>query len=369
MKAPLTIIAIAIGLDINLQSQELNHLTDVTVDVRSLYIGNDSSSTTNGATYNIALGKTALKSITTGDKNTAIGDDALSLNNTGSSNTASGYQTLYNNSSGNDNTASGCMALSQNTSGYSNTAYGSYSLKTNTTGHSNTAYGYKSLIYNKGSFNTAYGTNSSYNNNTGEKNTTIGYNALQDESSGSNNTALGYGTKLSSSLGTNQTVIGYEAQGQADNSVVLGNSEVTKIYMAQDAGATVYARGGNFTGDMTIGGNILVSSDARLKANIVSLGATLAKLLLIDGKTYTMKKDGKQKIGVLAQDIEKIFPELVSEDDNKILAVNYQGLIPILINALKEQNSKLTERSSKLKKVDVKISKLKLLVEKLIAHK
>ena len=53
----------------------------------------------------------------------------------------------------------------------------------------------------------------------------------------------------------------------------------------------------------------------------------------------------------------------------EILAVNYQGLIPILINALKEQNSKLTERSSKLKKVDVKISKLKLLVEKLIAHK
>ena len=77
-----------------------------------------------------------------------------------------------------------------------------------------------------------------------------------DNSSGINNTALGYGTKLSNSLGTNQTVIGYEAQGQADNSVVLGNSEVTAIYMAQDAGATVYARGGNFTGDMTIGGDI-----------------------------------------------------------------------------------------------------------------
>ena len=369
MKAPLTIIAIAIGLDINLQKKKLNDLSDALVAGTSLYVGNDPSSTTDSATSNIALGKTALKSITTGDKNTAIGDDALSLNNTGSSNTASGYQTLYNNSSGNDNTASGCMALSQNTSGYSNTAYGSYSLKTNTTGHSNTAYGYKSLIYNKGSFNTAYGTNSSYNNNTGEKNTTIGYNALQDESSGSNNTALGYGTKLSNSLGTNQTVIGYEAQGQADNSVVLGNSEVTKIYMAQDAGATVYARGGNFTGDMTIGGNILVSSDARLKANIVSLGATLAKLLLIDGKTYTMKKDGKQKIGVLAQDIKNVFPELVSEDDHEMLAVNYQGLVPVLINALKEQNRKFKKQNYKFKEQNSEISRLEQLVEKLIAHK
>ena len=291
----------------------LNHLTDVLVDDRSLYIGNDPSSTTDSATSNIALGKTALKSITTGDKNTAIGDDALSLNNTGSSNTASGYQTLYNNSSGNDNTASGCMALSQNTSGefeyrvLVSQALLRLTLQDIRIPHMGTQALFS--IYFRVSSIPHLGSNSlHYNNNTGEIITPqSGYEALQDETSGSYNTALGYGTKLSNSLGTNQTVIGYEAQGQADNSVVLGNSEVTKIYMAQDAGATVYARGGNFTGDMTIGGNILVSSDARLKANIVSLGATLAKLLLLDGKTYTMKKDGKQKIGVLAQDIEKMY--------------------------------------------------------------
>jgi len=141
---------------------------------------------------------------------------------------------------------------------------------------------------------------------------------------------------------TNQTVIGYEATGQTDNSVVLGNDNVTAIYMAQDAGATVYAGDGDFTGNMTIGGDVFVNSDARLKANIVSLGSTLAKLLLVDGKTYTMKKDGKQKIGLLAQDIKNVFPELVSEDDHEMLAVNYQGLIPILINALKEQDAKIS---------------------------
>ena len=81
----------------------------------------------------------------------------------------------------------------------------------------------------------------------------------------------------------------------------------------------------------------------RLKANIMSLGSTLAKLLLIDGKRYTMKKDGKQKIGVLAQDIQKVFPELVTTDDKDMLAVNYQGLVPVLINALKEQQSEIDE--------------------------
>ena len=85
------------------------------------------------------------------------------------------------------------------------------------------------------------------------------------------------------------------------------------------------------------------SLDLRIKTNIVSLGSTLAKLLLIDGKTYTMKKGGKQKIGVLAQDIQKVFPELVTTDDKDMLAVNYQGLVPVLINALKEQQSEIDE--------------------------
>jgi hypothetical protein len=114
--------------------------------------------------------------------------------------------------------------------------------------------------------------------------------------------------------------------------------------------------------DLTVEGDVVVSSDARLKANIVSLGATLAKLLLIDGKSYTMKKDGKQKIGVLAQDIQKVFPELVSTDDRDMLAVNYQGLVPVLINALKEQDAKMKEQQSD-------IDELKVMVKQLMSDK
>ena len=122
-------------------------------------------------------------------------------------------------------------------------------------------------------------------------------------------------------------------------------------------GTGTYAFNGNTTvsNDLTVSGDVVVSSDARLKANIVSLGSTLSKLLLIDGKSYTMKKDGKQKIGLLAQEIREVFPELVSEDANEMLAVNYQGLVPVLINALKEQ--------------DDKISRLEVLVEKLMSDK
>ena len=48
-------------------------------------------------------------------------------------------------------------------------------------------------------------------------------------------------------------------------------------------------------------------------------------------------------LSIRAQEIQKVFPELVSEDDNEMLAVNYQGLVPVLINALKEQQSEIDE--------------------------
>ena len=100
----------------------------------------------------------------------------------------------------------------------------------------------------------------------------------------------------------------------------------------------------NYDGSATLSGELTVESDARLKANITSLGNTLSKLLLIDGKTYTLKsQESIEKIGLLAQDIQKIFPELVKEsgDEQGTLSINYQGLIPILINAIKEQQTEL----------------------------
>ena len=172
--------------------------------------------------------------------------------------------------------------------------------------------------------------------------------------SGESSTSMGGGTTAS---GNNSTSMGSGTTASDFGSLVIGqyNSSGSSVTNSEDSFSTantafVIGNGtyGNtsdafkvlFNGDTTIGndltvsGDVVVSSDARLKANIVSLGATLAKLLLIDGKSYTMKKDGKQKIGVLAQDIQKVFPELVSTDDRDMLAVNYQGLVPVLILSL-----------------------------------
>ena len=124
---------------------------------------------------------------------------------------------------------------------------------------------------------------------------------------------------------------------------VIGNGDIN---------TQAYARGSKpsnafivyYDGDATLSGDLTVNSDARLKSNIMSLGSTLAKLMKIDGKTYTLKSNKKEnKIGLLAQEIEEVFPELVKEGEDKdgTLSVNYQGLIPVLINAIKEQQNQI----------------------------
>ena len=135
------------------------------------------------------------------------------------------------------------------------------------------------------------------------------------------------------------------------------SNSLAKISSGGGYNLTLSSEGGTITAsnNLTVSGDVTISSDARLKSNIVSLGSTLSKLLLIDGKSYIMNKSGEEKIGILAQEVQEVFPELVSEDENEMLSVNYQGLVPVLINAVKEQEDK--------------ISRLEKLVEQLISEK
>mgnify|MGYP001301659304 CR=1 FL=1 len=70
--------------------------------------------------------------------------------------------------------------------------------------------------------------------------------------------------------------------------------------------------------------------------------------------------NNKQKIGLLAQEIETVFPELVSENNN-IKSVNYQGLVPVLINAIKEQHheiERLKKQEERLRLLEQKVNAL-----------
>jgi hypothetical protein len=96
------------------------------------------------------------------------------------------------------------------------------------------------------------------------------------------------------------------------------------------------------------------SSDARLKQNIESLGGALDKLAGIRGVSYQWNEDsmlvgkipGTQEIGVIAQEVEAVYPELVTTDEMGYLRVNYNGLVGVLFAAIRELNAKLEARET-----------------------
>ena len=93
---------------------------------------------------------------------------------------------------------------------------------------------------------------------------------------GSNNVVIGSGSDPSAADGSNQIVVGYDATGQANNSVTLGNADVTAVYMAQDKGATVYAAGMVVSDDGTIGSESDANAIAISSGGVVTLSAATA---------------------------------------------------------------------------------------------
>ncbi|WP_462248644.1 tail fiber domain-containing protein [Ferruginibacter sp.] len=96
------------------------------------------------------------------------------------------------------------------------------------------------------------------------------------------------------------------------------------------------------TGNLSIDGTLSQNSDARLKKNIHLLRNSLQKILLLNGYQYNWiekNSDRSLQTGVLAQEIEKQMPELVKTDIEGTKSVNYSGMIPYLIEAVKELKS------------------------------
>ena len=82
------------------------------------------------------------------------------------------------------------------------------------------------------------------------------------------------------------------------------------------------------------------SSDRNLKENIQVIQNPIEKVQSIQGVSFDWKEYKQSSLGVIAQDVEKVLPELVSENDGK-KAVNYNGLIGLLIEAVKEQQQQI----------------------------
>jgi len=105
------------------------------------------------------------------------------------------------------------------------------------------------------------------------------------------------------------------------------------------------------TGDAWLQGTLTQNSDVRLKTNIEPLSKTLQSIQQINGYTYNWKDKSNpdEQIGLLAQELKKVYPQLVKENANGELSVNYSGMVPVLLEAIKELQQRVAQLEEKLK--------------------
>jgi hypothetical protein len=107
----------------------------------------------------------------------------------------------------------------------------------------------------------------------------------------------------------------------------------------------------DMSGNLTAAGNVTAYSDIRLKENIEVITNALNKIKQIRGVTFT-RNDQDDKIkryaGVIAQEVEVVLPEVVSEDNEGIKNVAYGNMVSLLIEAIKEQQKQIEEQNKRI---------------------
>jgi hypothetical protein len=245
-----------------------------------------------------------------GNSNTVIGDDAGNLSNANSiANTLVGSSAGYKNVSGGYNTCVGTGACA-----YANAS-------------GNTMLGVFAGFFTTGSFNTFLGQNAGNNNTTGDSNIYIGNAGPTTQE---NNTIR---------IGTNGSGIGSSKQ----NRVFI---EPLENAVAQPCLVTI----NNVTGQL--GG--CTTSSRRFKEQIADMGDTSSKLLQLRPVTFFYKPeydgtDHQLQYGLIAEEVAKVFPEMVVNDkDGKPYTVSYQLLAPMLLNELQKQHKVIATQQSEL---------------------
>jgi trimeric autotransporter adhesin len=379
--------------------------------------------------FNTGVGAATLV-LNTGDDNTATGTAALLLNTTGANNTANGTAALVNNADGSDNTAVGAFALNNNTAG-GNTAIGSNALLNNTTGgtleniqgvdvgpnvavgwqalesntvaSANTAVGYQALhsfttgptgieqvglctavgfqalanATGDGFANSAFGFHALVNDTEGSGNTAIGGAALLSNTTGSNNIALGFSAGSSLTTGDNNIDIGNAGILAESNTIRIGNPLHNATFIAGISGAAVTGTAVVVNANGQLG---VAPSSIRFKEEIKPMSEASQALYALEPVTFHYKKEvdsaGTAQFGLVAEDVEKVNPDLVVHDEEgKPYSVRYDQINAMLLNEFltehrknEEQEATIAELKSDAAKQQTTISQLKNGMDALVAQ-
>jgi trimeric autotransporter adhesin len=359
---------------------------------------------------NTAEGTQALQSVAGGGYDSAFGFQAL-FHTTANFNTGLGFRALFSDTTGTQNTATGVQALFSNTTGNFNTAVGLNALYHNVGGSLNTATGTNALINNTAGFNTANGVNALYHNTTGTPNTAIGVNALFNNTTGGGNIAIGASAGYNLTTGNNNIDIGHQGVAAETGFIRLGTvgthtatllSSPVGVRLTTAPASTLHIlhpfgsitnglrlqnefnnHQWNFyttstgtlelSADGTIVGNFnpttgayTATSDRRMKKDIEKVGDVLpqiSQLKVIKYHSLEAAPQDRKYYGLVAQEVEPLFPELVSYNPvdgskEERYTMNYSAFGVIAIKAIQEQQEEIRSLEDRVAKLEAALAKI-----------
>jgi len=262
-------------------------------------VGTDSGRTSTTAASCSFLGANSGFSNTTGSYNSAVGDGALYSNTTASNNTAVGYQAGYSTTTGAVNTYVGQVA------GYSNVG-----------GGWNVCVGREAGYNVTTSFNTFVGQGAGYSITSGQKNTILG---RYDGNTGGLDIRTGSGFIVLS-------------DGDGNPRMYI-NGSGTWFYATAPAGAGTNAlKYNSSTGALTYD-----TSSARYKDNIRDSVYGLSHVMQMRSTQFEYKDDGRSDVGLIAEELQPIIPELVGVNkEGQADSVSYDRIVSVLVKAIQE---------------------------------
>ena len=174
-----------------------------------------------------------------------------------------------------------------------------------------------------------------------------------------NFTVLGSATEISTTELTVEDKLITIASGSADSAAANGAG----IYIDGANESITWDHSNsrfNISDDLNVEGNVTAtgdvvafsSSDRRFKDNLTKISTPLTKLSKINGYSFNWNNDNQhiykgKDYGVVAQEIQEVLPELVQERENGYLAVNYEKLVPLLIESIKELKTQVEHLNKK----------------------
>ncbi len=158
--------------------------------------------------------------------------------------------------------------------------------------------------------------------------------------------------RLQLKTGTQSAGLWFTNNANTTNTAFAGMRSDTEVGFFGQTGTAGWRFYVNTTsGNAWLQGTLTQNSDASLKTNITSIYNALPQLMKLSGYRYNWKDshaDPEKQIGLLAQEVQAVFPELVKENSNGKLGVNYNGMIPVLLEGIKEQQKQIEKQQKEI---------------------